>query len=169
MRPQEYFAFLPLLIYGFAIAELISPWRSFFEGKRPYYPFILTGLLLLEGAFFNFYQFYAHLEGTYQSYHIFLSYLITPLIFLVTSHVFTPDQIQRLDTKAYFESRFRLLMILIATFLVSHYIYDNVWNLLSLFRGFFIVLFLTAAWTRKIWIVYVIFLLRVVLIVFNII
>ena len=161
MQPQEYFAILPLLIYGIAIAELVSPWRIFFEEKKPYIPFIITGLMMLEVAFSNFYQFFTHLENTYQSYGIFLSYLFSPLIFLMASHVYTPENKSKLNIRDYFPKKFKLLMILLALFVASHFVYDIGWNLNTFVRLLFIGILLLAGFTRWIWLVYVLLLLRI--------
>ncbi|WP_420582675.1 hypothetical protein [Reichenbachiella sp.] len=161
MQPQEYFAILPLLIYGIAIAELVSPWRIFFEDKKPYIPFILTGILMLEVAFHNFYQFFTHLENTFQSYYIFLSYLLSPLVFLMATHVYTPESKENLDVRIYFQKRFKLLMILLSVFVSSHFIIEVGLDIKTLVRSLFIAIMLVAAYTRWIWLIYIILFLRI--------
>ena len=161
MQPQEYFAILPLLIYGIAIAELISPWRIFFEDKKPYVPFILTGVMMLEVAFYNFYQFFTHLENTFQSYYIFLSYLLSPLVFLMAAHVYTPESNDNLNIREYFYKRFKLLMILLAVFVASHFIIEIGADLKTGVRFLFIAMLLLAAFTRWIWLVYILLILRI--------
>ncbi|WP_422360419.1 hypothetical protein [Reichenbachiella sp.] len=160
MQPQEYFAILPLLIYGIAIAELVSPWRIFFEDKKPYLPFILTGILMLEVAFYNFYQFFTHLENTFQSYYIFLSYLLSPMVFLMAAHVYTPESKENLDVRVYFQKRFKLLMILLSVFIASHFVIELGPDIKTAVRGLFIAILLVAAYTRWIGLVYFILALR---------
>lgn len=166
MQPQEYFAILPLLIYGIAIAELVSPWRSFFEDKKTSVTFITTGLMMLEVAFNNFYRFFNVLDDTYQSYAIFLSHLFSPLIFLMATHVYTPEDKKNLDTHAYFKKKFRLLMILLAIFVSTHFITDIGWNITTYLRMFTIVLLLIAALKRWLWMVYVLLVMRITSAVF---
>ncbi|MEP2024073.1 MAG: hypothetical protein ABJH98_00490 [Reichenbachiella sp.] len=160
MEPQEYFAILPLLVYGIAIAELVSPWRIFFEDKKPFIPFILTGIMMLEVAFYNFYQFFSQLENTYQSYFIFLTYLFSPLIFLMAAHVYTPESKADLDIRDYFNKRFKLLMILLSIFVASHFVVDFEFGLKLIVRLVFIAVMLTAAFTRWVWLVYVLLFFR---------
>lgn len=166
MQPQEYFAILPLLIYGIAIAELVSPWRSFFEEKKPSITFITTGVMMLEVAFNNFYRFFSFLDNTYHSYYIFLAHLFSPLIFLMATHVYTPEDKKNLDTRDYFNKKFKLLMILLAIFVASHFIYDFTLGLNMYVRLFTIAVLLTAAFTRWIWMVYVLLGIRVIYMIF---
>lgn len=161
MQPQEYFAILPLLIYGIAIAELVSPWRSFFEEKKMSLTFITTGIMMLEVAFNNFYRFYYFLDDTYQSYYIFLSHLLSPLIFLMASHVYTPEDKKNLNTHEYFRKKFKLLMVLLAFFVASHFINDFGLNVTTYARLLTIALLLIAAFKRWIWMVYVLLTIRI--------
>lgn len=166
MQPQEYFAILPLLIYGIAIAELVSPWRSFFEEKKPYLPFILTGLLMLEVAFSNFYRFFSFLDHTYQNYFVFLAHLFSPLVFLMAAHVYTPEERKNLDTRDYFHRKFKLLMILLAIFVSSHFVYDIGANINTYLRLTFIAILLFAGLTRKVWMVYLLIAIRIFVLTF---
>ncbi|PIB36590.1 hypothetical protein BFP72_14860 [Reichenbachiella sp. 5M10] len=168
MQPQEYFSILPLLLYGIAIAELVSPWRRFFEDKQPYWPFILTGVALLETAFHNFYQFYSHLDESFQSYGTFLSYLMPPLLFLAISHVFTPEDLKSVDTQKYFKSKYRLLMILLGLFIAAHFQYDGVLESETMFRILSLVIVALAAVTRQIYWIYVLFVLRIAVLMYQV-
>ena len=50
MDAAEYLAFLPLLIYGIALADLFSQWKRLFNPKQLYLPYILLTGILTETA-----------------------------------------------------------------------------------------------------------------------
>ena len=85
MTNNEYFPILPMLLYGLAIADLVSSWRSFFVKEQRYAPYIITSVLLLEVAFYNFYQLNGYVtEDTFSTYFSYFKVLVSPLIFLLT-------------------------------------------------------------------------------------
>ena len=53
MQPSEYLAFIPLLIYGLALADLLGQWRRFFEREYFYLPYFLVTLIFTEVAIWN--------------------------------------------------------------------------------------------------------------------
>jgi len=48
MTKDEFFAFMPLLLYGIAVSELVMHWQDYFNSERRYWPHLITGLILLE-------------------------------------------------------------------------------------------------------------------------
>jgi hypothetical protein len=72
MESSEYLSFIPLLIYGLAIADLLSEWKRLFDKTQWYFPYLLTTIVLTELAIYNVFIYanlISELEGTsYLSY-----------------------------------------------------------------------------------------------------
>jgi hypothetical protein len=122
MDPAEYLAFVPLLFYGIALAELLGQWRRFFDRDYFHLPYFMTTVVFTELAIWNVYGYLAAVEklenATYPEYW---AYLLQPILFLLTVSALTPDADDR-DTKAFFARRIRLIYGLMAAFLCSHFL-----------------------------------------------
>jgi len=156
MDASEYLAFLPLLIYGIALADLFSQWKRFFNPKRLFLPYLLFTVILTETALYNVF-IYAELidELAGLSYFSYLLYLIPPFLFMLTANIFTPDKDS--ETEEYFMRQMPVFFSLLALFAASHFLYDfdeNVFTLLG--RLVAIGFILVTGITRKIWLFYVI-------------
>lgn len=129
MTDKEYYLILPLLLYGLAISDLVNSWKSFFFAERRYWPYIATSILLLEGAFWNFFRMNAWMtEGSYVSYLSYSRFIITPLIFIMTVAVFTPDADSH-DTELYFKSNMRIIFLSLAAFVTMHFFFIAPWEM----------------------------------------
>ena len=53
MDATEYLAFLPLLIYGIALADLFSQWKRLFNPRLLFIPYLLLTIILTETALYN--------------------------------------------------------------------------------------------------------------------
>ena len=92
MDPAEYLAFVPLLIYGIALADLLGQWRRFFDKDYFYFPYFLTTIIFTEAAVWNVYKYLevvTNLEGV--SYAQYWAYLVQPVLFLITVSALTPE------------------------------------------------------------------------------
>ncbi len=49
----NYLYFLPLLLYGIALAELFSQWKRFFNPGQIFLPYLLMTIILTETALYN--------------------------------------------------------------------------------------------------------------------
>ena len=159
MTNNEYFLILPMLLYGLAIADLVSSWRRFLVKEQQYAPYIITTILLLEVSFYNFYQLNQYVtEDTFKSYFAYFKILVSPLIFLVVVGVLTPDK-DIPDVKAYFKKYMHLIFGGMALFVASHFLFDSHSpmgpRLVSI--GFLLV----TAIFKKEWMVYSLILLRI--------
>ena len=109
MDPAEYLAFVPLLFYGIALADLLGQWRRFFDRSYFYFPYFFTTIMFTESAIWNVYQYLdivAILDGVrYAQYWL---YLIQPIIFLITVSALTPES-NILDTKGHFQEKIPLI------------------------------------------------------------
>jgi hypothetical protein len=155
MDATEYLAFLPLLLYGIALADLFSQWKRFFNPEKWFLPYLLFTIILTETALYNVF-IYAELidELAGLSYFQYLSYLLPPFLFMLTTNNFTPDEDS--DTEKYFRKQMPVFFSLLALFVSSHYLYDFDENLSMLIGRFIAILFiLIAGITRKIWLFYV--------------
>ncbi len=159
MAEKDYYLILPLLLYGLAVADLISSWRSLLRAENIYLPYTMTSILLLELAFWNFFGMYHWIsDGTTMSYLSYLKILLAPLVFILTVAVLTPEQ-EIKDVKAYFMENMRAVFLLTALFTCLHFVY----GIDSLFwpRIIGATLLLITAITRKVWIVYILVAFRV--------
>jgi hypothetical protein len=163
MDASEYLAFLPLLIYGIALADLFSQWKRFFNPKELFLPYFLFTVILTETALYNVF-IYAKLIDQLAglSYFNYLLYLLPPFLFMLTANIFTPDKGE--ETRAYFIRNMPVFLTLLALFVASHFLYDFEENLRMLIgRLMAIILILITGIARKIWLAYVIVVLWVLL------
>ena len=158
MSKDEFFAFMPLLIYGIAVTELVMHWRDYLKKERRYWPHLLTGIILLELAFLNFYFLYDELDELFNSYPNFLFRLTSPLILLLAVSVYTPEAER--DVKEYFDDKISLIYGLLAAFIVINMLSDLGYNLINLIRLIAIVICLLIAITRIKWLIFLWIVLR---------
>ena len=105
MDSTEYLAFVPLLFYGIALADLLGEWRRFFDKKYFYWPYSLTTVMLTELAVRNVFLYLEVVQGMDgQSYFRYWLHLVQPMIFLMVVSALTPDNHDQ-DTKSYFNER----------------------------------------------------------------
>ena len=92
MDASEYLAFLPMLLYGIALADLFSQWKRLFSPKQLFLPYLLLTIMLTETALYNVF-IYAKLLDELKglSYFGYLKYLIPPFLFMLASNIFTPS------------------------------------------------------------------------------
>jgi hypothetical protein len=155
MDPAEYLAFVPLLFYGIALADLIGQWRRFFDRDYFYFPYFLTTIIFTEASVWNVFQYLvvvSHLEGIrYAQYWL---YLIQPMLLLLTVSALTPES-ENSDTKGYFHERLSLVYGLAAIFVSSHFLSGFAsMTSLTYTRIVLIALSFTIALTKKIWLIY---------------
>jgi hypothetical protein len=130
MQPSEYLAFIPLLIYGLALADLLGQWRRFFERDYFYLPYFLTTL----------------------QYWLYLS---QPMLFLITVAALTPEP-ENKKTEVYFKQRIPIVFGLMALYIGSH-LFTSIGSTpaLSLVRLITVLLLVVIAVSRRVWLVYV--------------
>ncbi len=156
MQPSEYLAFIPLLIYGLALADLLGQWRRFFEKDYFYLPYFLVTLIFTEIAIWNV---FIYLGVTQQlagiGYFQYWLYLSQPMLFLITVAALTPET-ENKETEKYFKKRIPIVFGLMALYIGSH-LFSNVGSTpaLNVVRVITVVLLLIIATTRRVWLVYV--------------
>ncbi len=163
MDVSEYLAFLPMLLYGIALADLFSQWKRLFNPRQLFIPYLLLTIILTETALYNVFV-YAELidELKELNYFGYLLYLIPPFLFMLTVNIFTPDQ--NSDTKEYFLKQMPVFFTLMALFAGSHFLYDFDENTATLvIRIAAIAIIFLAGVTRKIWLFYLICLMWLVM------
>jgi len=144
MSKDEFFAFMPLLIYGIAVSELMIHWRDYLKSGRRYWPHLIFGILLLELAFSNFYFLYDVLDQLFVNYLNFLARLTPPLVFLLLVSVYTPEE--NVDVKTYFNDKMRTIFLLLSFFIFLNMIMEIGWNELTYIRASAIFMCLLVAW-----------------------
>lgn len=155
MDASEYLAFVPLLIYGIGLADLLGEWKRLFDKSQWFFPYALFTVILTEVAVYNIF-IYVNLvyELPGQSYFTYLAFLVPPFLFMLTTNVFTPDE--GADTKEYFMKKLPLICILLALFVGSHFFYsfNEGGNGTDYGRYVSIAIILAAGFSRKIWLIY---------------
>ena len=156
MEASEYLAFIPLLIYGIALADLLGQWRRFFDRDYFYLPYFLTTLIFTENAIWSVYGYLevtSHLAAI--EYFQYWAYLLQPMLFLVIVSALTPE-LEIKDTKAYFIKRMPVVFGLMAVYIGSHFIanYGEI-SQLNIARFLAILLCIAMAISRRAWLVYV--------------
>ena len=158
MSQDEFFAFMPLLIYGIAVSELVMHWRDYLKSDRRYWAHLLTGIVLLELAFVNFYYLYDVLDQLFIDYHHFLLHLMPPLVFLLMVSVYTPEDNK--DVKVYFLDKVPTIFSLLALFIFINTITDFAWTPLNYIRLSAISICLIIAYSKKVWLIWGFIILR---------
>jgi hypothetical protein len=155
MSTTEYLAFIPLLIYGMGLTTLLIEWKRLFDPKEIFLPYTLLTLILTEVGIYNVFT-YERLVNQFagQSYLNYLIFLASPLLYFLVANVFTPEA--RENTKEHFIRRMRLFCTLFALFAASNILYSLEESLTaSISRIILILVLVLAAFTRKIWLTYV--------------
>ena len=163
MDASEYLSFLPLLLYGIALADLFSQWKRFFNPRQLFIPYLLMTIILTETALYNVFIYAKLLDQLIGlSYFNYLLYLLPPFLFMLTTNIFTPDQDS--ETEEYFIRQMPIFFTLLALFAASHFLYEFDENLTTLVCRLvaIVIIFLTGI-SRRIWIVYVVCVLWIIL------
>jgi len=156
MEAPEYLAFIPLLFYGIALADLLGQWRRFFDRDYFYLPYFLTTLIFTEVAIWNVFiylEVIGKLEGI-RYFHYWL-YLLQPMLFLVIVSALTPEP-ENKDTDLYFQKRMPIVFGLMALYIASHLFasYGST-TPVTVVRVVSVLLCVVTAVIRKPWLVYV--------------
>ena len=155
MSTAEYLAFIPLLLYGLGLSTLLGEWKRIFDRKEMFLPYSLMTLCLTEIAIYNVFiysRLLDKLEGL--SYLNYLILLISPFLFFLVAHVFTPEPEK--NTKDHFIKRMPLIYSLIALLIACNYLYRlEESRYANISRIVFIIILLLCGFTRKIWLTYV--------------
>jgi len=156
MDTSEYLAFIPLLIYGIAVADLLGQWRRFFDRNYLYLPYFITTIMFTEVAVWNIYSYLDFLESLGSvDYFQYWMYLVQPMIFLLIVSALTPEPEIR-DTEQYFKQRMPLVFGLMAVFVLTHTIAGLGFSQpLTFTRLIIIAVCATIAVTRSVALIYV--------------
>lgn len=156
MQPSEYLAFIPLLIYGLALADLLGQWRRFFERDYFYLPYFITTLIFTEVAIWNVFIYLVVTEMLAGiGYFQYWLYLSQPMLFLITVAALTPEP-ENKETEVYFKQRMPIVFGLMALYIGSH-LFTSVGSTpaLNVVRVITVLLLVSIAASRKVWLVYV--------------
>lgn len=156
MDSSEYLAFIPLLLYGLAAAELLGEWKRLFDRKNWFLPYLLLTIVFTEVAIYNVF-IYVKLVNQMagQTYLNYLIYLLPPFLFLLMVNSFTPDKED--VTKDYFEKNMPTFLMLYASFIATHFLFGFAENSGTIIgRIISIVIIVLAGIFRKTWAIYVI-------------
>ena len=154
MDSSEYLAFVPLLIYGIALADLFGEWKRLFDKTQWFLPYILLTVVFTEVAVYNVF-IYLKLVNQMADLN-YINYLVTllpPFLFMLLVNSFTPDKCD--ITKDYFLKNMPIFMGLLAAFIASHFLFNFEENPLTIVgRVASIVFIIITGLSRKIWMVY---------------
>lgn len=156
MDITEYLAFLPMLIYGIALADLFSQWKRLLQPKKVFLPYIFLTIILTETALYNVFVFAGLLdELAGQSYFSYLKYLIPPFLFMLSTNIFTPEE--GTDTEEYFMKNMPVFFTLFALFAASHFLYDfNEGIKILIIRIVGLLIIILTGLLRKKWMIYLV-------------
>ncbi|MDZ7647852.1 MAG: hypothetical protein U5K54_12080 [Cytophagales bacterium] len=122
MDTTQYFAFVPLLLYGIGLAKLMEEWKRLFKIKEAYLPYTLITIILTETALYNVFIYIDLIDDMMGlDYLGYLSMLVAPFLFLIATNAFTPDK--EANTREYFEEQIPVFFTLMALFVASHFTY----------------------------------------------
>ncbi len=168
MNAADFLSFIPQLLYGIALAELFSQWRRFFEKKYRYWPYILSTVVFTEIAIWNVYLFLSFSqEISTANYFQYWTFLLQPILFLLMVHALTPDP-ETKNTEAYFRKRMPVVFGLMTLYIGSHLIpgLDSA-EKHFLPRLAIIIVALSIALSRKVFLVYLLGLLWLISLFFR--
>ena len=156
MSAAELLSFIPLLLYGVALADLFGQWRRFFDKDYLYWPYVFTTIIFTEVAIWNVYLFLVDIQDAeLLSYFDYWSFLCQPILFLLIVHAFTPES-ETKDTATYFKKRITIVFTLFAIYIALHFLPGmGDASELNLPRLLGIVICLVIAFSRYIPLVYV--------------
>lgn len=163
MEAPEYLAFIPLLFYGIALADLLGQWRRFFDGDYFYLPYFLTTLIFTEVAIWNVF-IYLEVVGHLEDIHYFQywAYLLQPMLFLVIVSALTPEP-ENKNTEVYFKKRMPVVFGLMAIYIFSH-LFANFGSTapITAVRVVAIALCVVTAVVGRVWLVYAVTIIWVI-------
>ena len=163
MEAPEYLAFIPLLFYGIALADLLWQWRRFFDGDYFYLPYFLTTLIFTEVAIWNVF-IYLEVVGHLEDIHYFQywAYLLQPMLFLVIVSALTPEP-ENKNTEVYFKKRMPVVFGLMAIYIFSH-LFANFGSTapITAVRVVAIALCVVTAVVGRVWLVYAVTIIWVI-------
>ena len=155
MSTSEYLAFIPLLIYGLGLTNLLGEWKRIFVWNEIFLPYTFMTLFLTEIGVYNVFiyqRMLAKLEGL--SYINYLLFLVIPVLYYLATLVFTPEQGD--NTREHFIKRMPLFYTLVALLTASNFIYGLDKSMyVNISRIIFLVVVALCGFTKKIWLTYV--------------
>ena len=156
MDLDEFLLFIPLLIYGIALTELLGQWKRLFDIENWYAPYIITVIAFTETSIWNIYNFFElFTQRESNSYPDYLLALAGPLLLLLAVNgLIKDDNDNDIVDRDEFMRRIRRTYLLMGCFVVLHLLpgfqYDGS---IPLRVAGAIALFATAIF-RKDWLVY---------------
>ena len=157
MATIEYLSFIPLLMYGIGLTDLLAQWKRLIKPEKVYWPYILFTIVLTEIGIYNvFIYFNLLLDVQGQDYLEYVIYLFPPLIYTLTVNAFIPEKGD--ETRVYFHKNIRTVFILAALLVISHFLFkfDEPPGT-HYFRLGFTGFLLITAYFRKEWLYYLLF------------
>jgi len=159
MDTTEYLAFIPLLLYGIALADLLSEWKRLFDPEKIYLPYLLITIILTEVSVYNIYIYMDLLDKMHDvTYAGYLMFLVPPFAFLMTVNALTPDKDAK-STEIYLKDRMSVIFFLMAAFVASHFLlaYSESIQYVTYYRLVFIAILMATGITKKILFIYILF------------
>lgn len=125
MDKIEYLLFIPLLIYGISLSDLLSEYKRLIKDQLLHVKYLVTVLMLSEVAIFNIYKLYSIINGyNITSYIQYWALLVPPILFMIVVHIFVIED--RHDNLASMELEFQRniqpTFILMSVYTATHFI-----------------------------------------------
>jgi hypothetical protein len=154
MDSSEYLAFIPLLIYGLALADLFSEWKRLFDRKQWFFPYLLLTIIFTEVGIYNVFIYVKLVQQLVgQTYYSYLTYLLPPFLFMMTINAFTPEKGS--VTKTYFLKNMPIFLSLFSVFIACHFLFSFDETYVTIIGRIIAIIFIViTGFTKKLWMVY---------------
>lgn len=125
MDKIEYLLFIPLLIYGISLSDLLSEYKRLIKDHVLHFKYLITILMLSEVAIFNIYKLYSIINAyDITTYLQYWALLIPPIIFMVLVHIFViEERHESLDSmEQEFQKNIKPTFLLMSVYTATHFI-----------------------------------------------
>lgn len=123
MNLTIYMSVIPGIIYGMALVELIRIYRH----KSQYWETSLLGVFLFIAIITNRYQLFPVMEELYGNMFIFSLYMFSPIFFMQSCYMLTPDS-EHEDLKEHFAKRRKSFFTYVTLFVLGNVIIEFVFG-----------------------------------------
>lgn len=117
----NYLLFIPLLIYGTALSEIIGQWKLAVIINKKNIHYLFTIIAITELAIANIYNYFSFFNRDPSHHYLnYLGYLLPPLLLQATIHMYPPATSNPEDATIKFNNSFPYLFLVMACYIAVH-------------------------------------------------
>ncbi len=117
----NYLLFIPLLIYGTALSEIIGQWKLALLINKKNFHYLLTILVITEMSVGNIYNYFSFFNRDPSHHYLnYLGYLLPPLLLQATIHMYPVASSTKEEATSKFDSSFPSIFLVLAGNLAVH-------------------------------------------------